>query len=275
MPGGPQTQNGGVRMVGHDAAAPRCESAERNHRRDAGSSVGRSRELCRRMVASNVFNGVIYACICFNTVVIAMNDFYVQRDSAHSLTTFLEVSDWAILGIFTVEMLLKMYAWGLGWRPSQSNQEESDGSWENEEDRQGYFASRWNTFDCLIVVASLATAPLRYLNSIDSSVGSLVRSVRAVRPLRALHSIEGAQDVLRTFPHAVPSMRDGIGLLVFVFVLYAIVGVNLFGVEGQFHGRCVVDGPNSHGTRGFLQKDKGFAVLCGDSAWSCGEGFRY
>ena len=52
-------------MVGHDAAAPRCE---RNHRRDAVSSMGRSRELCRRMVASNVFNGVIYACICFEEI---------------------------------------------------------------------------------------------------------------------------------------------------------------------------------------------------------------
>lgn len=41
----------------------------------------------------------------------------------------------------------------------------------------------------------------------------------------------------------------------FVFIVYAILGVNLFGVDGNFHGRCVVDSPVGalQGTQGLLQ----------------------
>ena len=241
--------------------------------------LSKCRDLCRNMVNNKTCSAFIYACIAFNTITIGMNDLYVERNNAHTLRAVIDVSDWAVLCVFTVEMALKMYAWGLGWSRKKteeaSKHEEFDSMIDNDDDDVGgYFSSNWNTFDCVIVVVSWSTAPLVYVAGTDGSIGRLVRAVRTARPLRALRSFDGTQDVLKTFPHAIPGMRDGITLLVFVFVVYAILGVNLFGVDGNFHGRCVVDDQNStHGTKGLLQKDRGLEVLCG-SAWRCGEGFR-
>jgi hypothetical protein len=228
---------------------------------------------CCRLVKARSFNAFLYLCIAFNTVTIGMNDLDVERNNAHRLRGVVKISDWAVLGVFTVEMLLKMYAWGLRSRNAEER-EDFDAAQDQDEEQTGYFSSYWNIFDCAIVVVGWATAPLIFLNNLDPLVGRLVRAARTARPLRALRSFDGTQDVLKTFPHALPSMRDGLTLLGFVFVVYAILGVNLFGVDGAFHGRCVVDDANNtYGTRGFLQKDRGLEVVCGVS-WGCDEGFR-
>ena len=234
-----------------------------------------AQESCRRLVKNQAFNAFIYLCIAFNTVTIGMNDLYVERDNAHRLRSVVDISDWAVLCVFTVEMFLKMYAWGLWSRSAEeSKNDDFDAVLDEDEELTGYFSNWWNVFDCAIVVVSWATAPLIYLQNIDQSFGRIVRAIRTARPLRALRSFDGTQDVLKTFPHAIPSMRDGLTLLGFVFVVYAILGVNLFGVDGAFHGRCVVDDANNtYGTRGFLQKERGLAVVCG-SSWGCDEGFR-
>ena len=228
---------------------------------------------CCRLVKSRSFNVVLYLCIAFNTVTIGMNDLDVERNNAHRLRSVVEVSDWAVLGVFTIEMFLKMYAWGLRSRIAEER-DDFDAASDEDEEQTGYFSSYWNIFDCAIVAVGWATAPLIILNNLDPLVGRLVRAARTARPLRALRSFDGTQDVLKTFPHALPSMRDGLTLLGFVFVVYAILGVNLFGVDGAFHGRCVVDDAhNTYGTRGFLQKDRGLAVVCAVSR-GCDEGFR-
>ena len=88
----------------------------------------------------------------------------------------------------------------------------------------------------------------------NDTVGRLVRIFRIARPLRAFRTFDGTKDVLKTFPRAVPEMGDVLALLLFVFVVYAILGINLFGLEGQFHGRCVVLDGYAEGTHGLLLK---------------------
>lgn len=251
-------------------------SSEADSFRSTRPPVSPTQELCRRIVKNKFFSIFIYLCTAFNTITIGMQDFHVERNTGHYLRNVVEISDWAVLGVFTVEMFLKMYAWGLSRKKQDIGKgaDDFDSMIDEDDELSGYFSSHWNTFDCIIVVVSWATAPLAYVANVNSSVGRLVRSVRTARPLRALRSFDGTQDVLKTFPHAIPSMRDGLELLAFVFVVYAILGVNLFGVDGTFHGRCVVDDPgNEYGTKGFLQKDRGLEVLCGH-AWSCEKGFR-
>jgi hypothetical protein len=237
-----------------------------------------AREACRNLVQNRFFSGFIYLSIAFNTLTIAMNDLYVARDNSSTLRRVVEVSDWAVLCVFTVEMFLKMYAWGFFYNGKRSEESaflnEAAGRDDDEDPLAGYFSSSWNILDFIIVVLSWATAPLAYVAGAQASIGRLVSAVRTARPLRALRTFDGTQDVLKTFPHALPSMRDGMMLLAFVFVVYAILGVNLFGVDGTFHGRCVVDdSKNRFGTRGLLQKERGMEVLCG-AGWGCDEGFR-
>jgi hypothetical protein len=235
-----------------------------------------TKNFCRSLVKTKLFGAFIQCTIAFSTITFAMDDIYVERDNSHQLHKVVQISDWAILLVFTIEMFLKMYAWGLRRRALDENTENVDLIAMIAEDfeSQGYFSNNWNTFDFIIVFVSWITVPLTYTVEVNSSVGSVVRAARAMRPLRALQFLEGAQDVLKTFPNALESMIDGFLLVALVLFVYAILGVNLFGVNGNFHGRCVVDDPNNtHGTRGFLQKDVSISdIICGDE--KCQDGFR-
>ena len=248
---------------------------------DAGSprppaAFSATKKFCRSLVKTKLFGAFIQCTIAFSTITFAMDDIYVERDNSHQLHKVVQISDWTILLVFTIEMFLKMYAWGLRRRALDENTENVDLIAMIAEDfeSQGYFSNNWNTFDFIIVFVSWITVPITYTVEVNSSTGSVVRAARVIRPLRALQFVEGAQDVLKTFPNALESMIDGFLLVALVLFVYAILGVNLFGVNGNFHGRCVVDDPNNtHGTRGFLQKDVSISdMLCGDE--KCQDGFR-
>ena len=141
--------------------------------------------------------------------------------------------------------------------------------------QKGYFDDTWNLFDCFIVVATWVLVPAQYALADNETMGRLVRIFRLVRPLRAFRTFDGTKDVLKTFPRAIPDMGDVLALLLFVFVVYAILGLNLFGIEGQFHGRCVVEDGYSVGTHGLLLKGNFDDVepLCNTDS-TCPEGFR-
>lgn len=52
------------------------------------------------------------------------------------------------------------------------------------------------------------------------------------------------------------SFVDVTGLLLFVLVVFSILALNIWGLEGKFHGRCVVEASPASlalDTRGLLQ----------------------
>ena len=240
----------------------------------------------RQKVSHRYFTSFIYLCIAWNTVTIAMNDIEVDRNPQSILAVVSDVSDWVILVIFTIEMILKLLASGHGLRKREvkvggagAGVNPND-AWDlhDDDDDAGYFQSSWNCLDGSIVIVSWLLIIILYSGpNIAPEVGRLVRILRIARPLRALRTFDGTQDVLKTFPHAFPAMRDVLGLLVFIFIVYSILGVNLFGVDGNFHGRCVVDSAEgiAQGTQGFLQLGNldGSEPLCGDG-YDCSKGFR-
>jgi hypothetical protein len=169
----------------------------------------------------------------------------------------------------------------------------------------GYFASSWNCFDCAVVLITWALVPLQFVDTSNQDLARIARILRIVRPLRALRAVSGARDVLNTFPQAVrappaalpprcalacegaaeraarwqvPAIGDVLALLAFIIIVWAILGLNLFGLDGQFHGRCVADSPAAEvaGTRGLLLQGflDGAEPLCHMSGDSCPEGFR-
>ena len=162
----------------------RSRGSNRSNRSGAGQSgsegSSRSSRLppspvkvwCCRLVKARSFNAFLYLCIAFNTVTIGMNDLDVERNNAHRLRGVVKISDWAVLGVFTVEMFLKMYAWGLRSR-NAVEREDFDAAQDEDEEQTGYFSSYWNVFDCAIVVIGWATAPLIFMNNLDPLVGRL------------------------------------------------------------------------------------------------------
>ena len=73
-----------------------------------------------------------------------------------------------------------------------------------------------------------------------------VRSVRALRPLRALRRVPGMPVLVSSILQSLPALGNVAGLSAFLFLVFGIVGMNLF--KGVLHYRCadpgVYDLPN-------------------------------
>jgi hypothetical protein len=98
-----------------------------------------------------------------------------------------------------------------------------------------YFSSNWNCFDALITILSLAD-----LIAADGSGLGSVKSLRVFRGLRALRLISSLKDlrfIVSLLVQCVPMLLNVMTLLLFVFLLFGIVGVQLF--QGVLRYHCV------------------------------------
>lgn len=91
----------------------------------------------------------------------------------------------------------------------------------------------WNKFDLAVAVISVIDGLLFASGSDDPVVAGLrygFRIVRVIRGLRLARSVEGIRTVLTTVWSSLPALFN-VGVLLFiVYVIFAIVGVNLFGI---------------------------------------------
>ena len=132
---------------------------------------------------------------------------------------FIAVCEWVYLIIFTVEMFAKIIAYGFVWCGNDT----------------AYLTDAWCKLD--ITVVTLAWLPI-----LIPSFGnySVIRSVRALRPLRALKRVPGMPVLVSSIMAAFPKMGNVAALCGFVFLVFGIVGVELF--KGSLHHRCALPG---------------------------------
>jgi hypothetical protein len=246
--------------------------------------VQQCRALLRSFVSHWTFTAMIYLVICYDTVLSAVDGITVERNPFSPIHPVMEISDWVILTIFTLEMVVKLVAFGPGklsscasvrsllptgstqnenssvrTHPPPGNQQteerdDASGAGHGQEEQgagvreaaavdaghsqpgfKGYFDSGWNLLDFAIVVGSWVLLPIQYLMTGNETVGRLMRIFRIGRPLRAFRFFDGTKDVLKTFPRAIPDIGDVLALLLFFFLVYAILGINLFGLEVRRH----------------------------------------
>ena len=88
-----------------------------------------------------------------------------------------------------------------------------------------------------ITVVTLAWLPILF-----PSFGSysFIRSVRALRPLRALKRVPGMPLLIKAIMAAIPKLVHVAALCVFLFLVFGIVGVELY--QGTMHYRCALPG---------------------------------
>ena len=89
-----------------------------------------------------------------------------QQPTFHA---FLIVLDKIFTIIFTMELILKWFAYGI----------------------KNYFTNAWNWLDFLIVVVSVLGSVLDWLGVADIPAFKSMRTLRALRPLKALSRFEG------------------------------------------------------------------------------------
>ena len=112
---------------------------------------------------------------------------------------WLHLIDKVILVIFSIEILLKFYAY-----------------------RLSFFYSGWNIFDLLIV--SIAWFP-------TSGALSVLRALRILRVLRLLSVVPQMRRVISALGHSIPGMASVMGVLLIIFYVSAVLATKLFGVH--------------------------------------------
>lgn len=158
------------------------------------ASAWYTRPSVERFVESAVVQRFVITVIIANAVILGM-------ETSETLMTrwgeTLTILDHICLGIFIVEIALKLYA--RAWR---------------------FFGSAWNVFDFMVVAIALVpgAGPL-----------AVLRSLRVLRVLRLVSTIPSLRRVVDGLVKAVPGIGAIAALLLIVFYVSAVVATKLFG----------------------------------------------
>ena len=141
-----------------------------------------------------LFGNFILAVILFNAVILGLETSKTAMDFAGPLILTLDA---VCLSIFVVEILLKLFARGLG-----------------------FFRNGWNIFDFVIVAISL----------IPASQGlSVLRALRILRLLRVLSVTPSLRRVVEGLMNALPGMGSVFLLMGIIFYIGSVMATKLFG----------------------------------------------
>ncbi|XP_054965909.1 voltage-dependent L-type calcium channel subunit alpha-1S [Pan paniscus] len=177
------------------------------------------------IVTSSYFEYLMFALIMLNTICLGMQH-YNQSEQMNHISDILNV---AFTIIFTLEMILKLMAFKA----------------------RGYFGDPWNVFDFLIVIGSIIDVILSEIDTFLASSGGLYclgggcgnidpdesarissaffRLFRVMRLIKLLSRAEGVRTLLWTFIKSFQALPYVALLIVMLFFIYAVIGMQMFG----------------------------------------------
>lgn len=196
------------------------------------------RKLCINVVEWKPFEYLILMTIFANCIALAIYTPYPQGDS-NDLNNALENVEYVFLVIFTIEAFMKIIAYGFLLHPG------------------AYLRNVWNILDFIIVVIGLISTILSSLDQKGFDVKAL-RAFRVLRPLRLVSGVPSLQVVLNSILRAMVPLLHIALLVIFVIIIYAIVGLELF--SGSMHKTCLDNvtrevasaSPHPCGDKGFV-----------------------
>ncbi|XP_063603711.1 muscle calcium channel subunit alpha-1-like isoform X9 [Penaeus indicus] len=214
------------------------------------------RKICIDVVEWKPFEWFILLTIFANCVALAVYTPYPNSDS-NATNAKLEQIEIIFMVIFTVECFMKIIAYGFALHQG------------------AYIRSVWNFLDFLIVVIGLISGALDFLMQGEGGEASFdvkaLRAFRVLRPLRLVSGVPSLQVVLNSIVKAMVPLLNIALLVMFVIIIYAIIGLELF--SGALHFTCYnnetgnrMENPHpcDNGTAGFscsdLNKDGQFYV---------------
>ena len=92
----------------------------------------------------------------------------------------------------------------------------------------------WNILDFIVVLSSILD-----FTSLDSGLIRAFRSLRALRPLRSIGTIKSMKKIIRILGLSAGSLLNVGALLLFILVLFGIIGLHSLG-DGATFSRCRV-----------------------------------
>ncbi|XP_076393898.1 ca[2+]-channel protein alpha[[1]] subunit D isoform X10 [Megachile rotundata] len=210
------------------------------------------RKMCIDVVEWKPFEWLILMTIFANCVALAVYTPYPFGDS--NLTNqYLEKIEYIFLVIFTVECVMKIIAYGFVAHPG------------------AYLRNGWNMLDFSIVVIGMVSTVLSILMKEGFDVKAL-RAFRVLRPLRLVSGVPSLQVVLNSILRAMIPLLHIALLVLFVIIIYAIIGLELF--SGKMHKTCrhnvtdaIMEGPVPCGPGGFQCEKVGPEYHCSKRFW--------
>ncbi|XP_013405220.1 voltage-dependent calcium channel type A subunit alpha-1 [Lingula anatina] len=191
------------------------------------------RFFIRHAVKSQAFYWGVIVLVFLNTVCVAVEHY----GQPAWLDAFLYGAEYAFLGCFCLEMFIKLY--GLGFRM--------------------YFKSSFNIFDCVVIVGSIFEVIYTQFTK-DSFGFSVLRALRLLRIFKVTRYWSSLRNLVISL---LSSMRSIVSLLFLLFlfiVIFALLGMQLFGGEMNFEeGR-----PPMHFDTFFMAVMSVFQILTGE-----------
>ena len=204
-------------------ATPRPGAAPKPLRRYVGNAFGLSflnprtsvvRRTCYAIVDDKRFDALIMFCIAASSVLMAFESPKAMEDAAFA--SALEAADWCFTVLFTLEMLMKLTAFGV-WL------EERDGT---------YLRDAWNVMDGAIVLVGILG---KALSGTNISWVRALRTMRVLRPLRVISRVPELRVVVDALLRSLPGLGNVLLVALLFWLIFGILGMQLF--MGAF-SRC-------------------------------------
>ena len=173
------------------------------------------RKVVDYIIRSLPFKCFIALTIAANLVILAAKD-PLDRENKTTRNQVLFYADLVCLIIFTIEMLLKITAFGVVFH------------------KKAYFRNAWDFLDGAIVM-------LGWISYVQPESRALlaVRSLRVLKPLRAITLFPVMMRFLLSAFHSIPYIVC-VGILIIIFFLFfSLFGLVLFNGELRYH--CIDD----------------------------------
>lgn len=157
-------------------------------------TVSRSRQKVSSFVEGRACTRLLTTLIVINAITLGLE---TEQSITQRIGSWLYAIDRLILIVFSIEMLLKLYAY-----------------------RWHFFRSGWNVFDFMIVAISWIPA---------TGVFSVFRALRVLRILRLLSVVPQMRRVIAALGHSIPGMASVVSVLLLLFYVAAVLATKLFG----------------------------------------------
>ncbi|XP_054865938.1 calcium channel, voltage-dependent, P/Q type, alpha 1A subunit, b isoform X12 [Amphiprion ocellaris] len=170
----------------------------------------RMRFFIRKIVKTQAFYWTVLCLVGLNTICVAA----VHYNQPELLSDFLFYAEFIFLGLFMSEMLIKMY--GLGIQP--------------------YFHSSFNCFDCVVIVGSIFEVVWATIKPGTSFGISVLRALRLLRIFKVTKYWAPLRNLVVSLLNSMKSIVSLLFLLFLFIVVFALLGMQLFGGQFNFEG---------------------------------------
>ncbi|XP_063929308.1 muscle calcium channel subunit alpha-1 isoform X2 [Zophobas morio] len=163
-------------------------------------------------VTSRPFEYAIFMLILTNTITLAMR----YHDQNKTYESVLDTLNMIFTAIFAMEFVFKLAAFRI----------------------KNYFGDAWNVFDFIIVLGSFIDIVYQDVNPGGSKLqisSNFFRLFRVMRLIKLLNKGEGIRTLLWTFLKSFQALPYVALLIVMLFFIYAVIGMQMFGKIENLH----------------------------------------